>query len=119
LAKERKRVAEHRAKKKETLTNEDKQNLRKKEAERKRKYRQSKTENTSTDVSATPNTNFQSSYQRTQSFGKALARISRNLPVSPRKKKAVVHGLAKRAGIELQEQKEHNLSGTSRNYPKK
>ena len=49
--------------------------------------------------------------QDPQSLGKAINRAARKLPYSPRKKAAVVKGLAKRAGFKTDEKTTPRASG--------
>ena len=62
-----------------------------KERERKAKYRVSKKKTSTPDCLNSPS---QSAYGTKASYGKAIARVKRNLPGSPRKKRAVIKHLA-------------------------
>ena len=89
-------------------------------AERKRKSRMLKkqkeiesegnavSENQTTS-STSPSTSYQP-FERPQSLGKAMKRSIRALPQSPRKRKAVVRGLAKRFAVNVEKELESNLS---------
>ena len=55
----------------------------------------------------------QAPYSRPQSLGKAVRKAFRNLPVSPRKKIAVVSGLASRVGIELSSKMSNHMNPSS------
>lgn len=54
-------------------------------------------------------------FNRPQSLGKAIKRSIRSLPQSPRKRQAVVSGLAKRFGVDLEKEMEASLTTTSGN----
>ena len=101
--KEKKRIAAYRELRKTTQTVEEKLALRKKETERKRKYRQKKKQQ---DEAVATNARQSSylPYRTPQSLGKAIHRVTRKLPSSPRKKKAVIQGLANRIGLQLEHQ---------------
>lgn len=62
-----------------------------KERERKARYRASKKQIITPPLSSSPS---QGAYSTKASYGKAIARIKRNLPGSPRKKRAVIKHLA-------------------------
>jgi hypothetical protein len=73
----------------------------KKEAERLRKYRAEKKKNTNeTSDNNVPN---QSAFMTPQSFGKAVKRARKQLPESPRKKKAVLRKLVEEVGLPASE----------------
>ncbi len=73
----------------------------KKEAERLRKYRTEKKKNANeTSDNNVPN---QSAFMTPQSFGKAVKRARKQLPESPRKKKAVLRKLVEEVGLPASE----------------
>ena len=99
------RVAEYRRKLKDSPT----KLLAAREKERKRKmlYRKKKSEathspDTPMSVEKISNSLFMP-FKKPQSLGKAVQRLARNLPSSPRRQKAAVSGLAKRIGVNLME----------------
>ena len=52
---------------------------------------------------------YSTPYRRKQNYGKAMKRSMESLPSSPRKKIAIVTGLAERIGVQLQENVEKYL----------
>lgn len=86
-------------------------------AERKRKSRmlnkQKEMKNAGSTSTRTANESLPTTsqpFKRPQSFGKASKRSIRSLPQSPRKRKAVISGLAKRFCINLEKEMEASLS---------
>ena len=49
-------------------------------------------------------------YKSPQSMGKAISKCLKNLPCSPTKKKAVVSGVANKAGLKVQQKMDDTLS---------
>ncbi|KAK6171681.1 hypothetical protein SNE40_018123 [Patella caerulea] len=114
--KERKRIAQYRETKKSNLTPEEKTVLREKERLRKKEYR-SKHTSTKTPIQ-TPQQNHATPcpYDRPQSLGKAIQRVFRRLPFSPRKKKkAVISGIADKIGLNLENKMITNISNANNN----
>ena len=54
-------------------------------------------------------------FKRPHSLGKAIKRSIRSLPQSPRKRQAVVSGLAKRFGVDMEKEMEASLSTSGNN----
>lgn len=111
---ESKRVEKIRKARVDKMTNAQKEAYREKARERQRKCRAAKR---STNAATSENRNFDSTpttpitnpYGTKQSYGKALARTRRSLPMSPRKKVAVVAGLASDVGLTLENNMDRNL----------
>ena len=94
--KERDRIARWRAER-EVMETEDARAARlKKDAERKKEARRRKKT-----TAMTPNSHV-SPYQRPQSLGKAVSRVVRHLPYSPRKRALVFTGVARKIGVHLE-----------------
>jgi len=101
LQKERDRIKSHRVQQKQKETDDEVIKRRQKETERKRKQRkQRKMELESKKDNSTPQN--KKPFKRPQSYGKAMNRVMRALPGSPQKKHAIVCGLAKRVGVQLE-----------------
>ena len=88
------------------MTDLELRELQKKDRDRKR-LQMAKNKNTTLRTILTP---VVSPYRCPQTFGKALSKSIRALPTSPRKKVAVVEGLAKKVGITLANKIENNMS---------
>ena len=85
-----------------------------KEAERVTHYRKRKQSDNDKPVSELSNVPLaQNPYKSRQSFGKAMNKCRVELPQSPRKKKAVVSGLAKEVGLYLQNEYEKQAHGNT------
>ena len=97
---ERERVKAYRQKKKASETASEIKQLRKREADRKRKYRKRKQERKDHQELLTPES--KKVYVRPQSFGKAVTQALKALPRSP-EKHAVVAGITRRIGFKLEE----------------
>ena len=100
---ESKRVEKIRKTRVDKMSNAQKEAYREKARERQRKCRAAKrsTNTAASDnqnLDSTPTTPITNPYGTKQSYGKALARTRRSLPMSPRKKVAVVAGLASDVG---------------------
>ena len=94
------------------MSGEVKLEYKRKAAERKRRSRQKKSQSSTTvtctnsptsTTSSTPTSTPTNPYKHPQSFGKAISKSLRSLPVSPNKR-CVVEGLAKRIGLALDEE---------------
>lgn len=96
--KESKKQKERRSKNKKTMTIEEKEALKVKKREEMRRYRAKKAQKAVKDEQSTSfNSNSDSprkAFKSPASFGKALARVKKNLPRSPNKSKALVKKLA-------------------------
>ena len=101
LRNERERVKAYRQKQKASETASEIKQLRKCEADRKRKYRKRKQERNDHQELLTPES--KKVYVRLQSFDKAVTRALRALPRSPEKQHAVVAGIARPIGFKLEE----------------
>ena len=75
-------------------------------AERNKRWRETATES--------PPSNYQP-FKRTHSLGKAIKRSILSLPQSPRKRQAVVSGLAKHFGVPVEKEMEASLSTSGNN----
>lgn len=97
------RFKELKAKKKEKITEKEKADLKQYERNRKRLQRAKKSlnanKNTSEAISETP-------YKSPNTYGKAIRKTMKSLASSPRKRKAVVSGIAKRLKTRLYQQNE-------------
>lgn len=111
---ESERVERRRKSRVSQMSARDLQKYRMAAAERKRKSRmsknrkemenvQSESDNTSPSASSQP-------FKRPQSLGKAIKRSIRALPQSPRKRKAVVSGLARRFAVDMEDKLETSMS---------
>ena len=91
----------------------DKNLIRDKERIRKQKYRQNLKEQKLAQQICEPQTTEPTvnTYKTTQSLGKAVNRAVTKLPYSPRKKAAVMKGVAKLAGFKIDEKTTPNASG--------
>lgn len=89
------------------MTNLELAEYKKKNRDRKRKSRllKANAEKPPTTATSTPTT----SYRSPQSYGRAVRKAERALPSSPRKRKVVVWGVAKRIGESLATKAENNL----------
>ena len=111
---ESKQVEKIRKTRVDKMSHAQKEAYREKARERQRKCRAAKR---STNIAASDNQNLDSTpttpitnpYGTKQSYGKALARTRRSLPMSPRKKVAVVAGLASDVGLTLENNMNRNL----------
>ena len=106
----------------EKMTPEEKAQYRRRAAERKRhsravmKQRTDALNNSDTNSkssapsssSSTP-TSILNPYRTKQSFGKAVAKCRQSLPTSPRRRKAVIAGLASHIGLNLEGKLERNI----------
>ena len=110
LKRERERIQSHRVEQKQAETEAAAIERRQKEKDRKRKYRSERKMGDKT--STTPEN--KKPYERPQSYGKALNRVLRALPASPQKKHAVVCGLAKRVGVQLEDKMNVSLGNHGR-----
>ena len=61
----------------------------------------------------------ETSYRTPQAFGKAVQRLNASLPNSPRKKKAVVVGLASKIGLKLSNKSTSGTLSTTTETDKK
>lgn len=107
LLMERQRVKSYRVKQNKKMTEEDRQARKMKESEIRKQYRW-KIQHSALSITTT-NLSNQTPYKRPQSLGKAVQRMVRILPVSPRKKRAVVAGVAERIGLKVDSKRNENL----------
>ena len=119
---ESKRIEKVRKMRVKKMTDEEKAEYRRRATERKRQSRAALKQkadklNTSS-TSSEPSTPGSSSstpksilnpYSTKQSFGKAVARCRQSLPTSPRRRKAVIVGLASHVGLNLEGKLERNI----------
>ena len=99
-AKESKRVEQARKRRVDLMTPDEKDMYRQKARERKEKSRQKNARDKS--ASATASTACtEASFKSPQAYGKAMSKTSRHLPKSPRRRKLIIAGLAKRHGLAL------------------
>ena len=99
--------SELRKKQREKMSPEDLSNYRKNDATRKAEKKKEICE--STCESEIVNIPYSTPYRRKQNYGKAMKRSMESLPYSPRKKIAIVTGLAERVRVQLQENIEKYL----------
>ena len=114
---ESERVEKRRKSRVSQMSARDLQKYRMAAAERKRKSRMSKNRKEMESVqsqsdSTSPSTSSQP-FKRPQSLGKAIKRSIRALPQSPRKRKAVVSGLARRFAVDIKDKLETSMSRNS------
>ena len=119
---ESKRIEKIRKTRVEKMTVEEKAEYRRRATERKRQSQAAKkqkadtlsTSNTSSEsntpgsFSSTP-TSIANPYRTKQSFGKAIAKCRQSLSTSPRRRKAVIAGLASHIGLNLEAKLERNI----------
>lgn len=104
--KESKRIEELRKRRVAKMSEEEKEEMKRRNRWRKRASRNKKTDSSTED----PGTPY-GSYKCIQSYSKAVIKSIRSLPQSPNKKRAVFSGMAERIGAELVQKMEKSLSG--------
>lgn len=113
MRKESKRIEELRKRRVAKMSEEEKEEMKRRNRLRKRASRSKKVESSIEEpgTSIDQNQNQFGSYKCVQSYTKAVLKCVRSLPQSPNKKRIVFRGMAERIGVELEQKMDKTLPG--------